>query len=167
VTADDYVLFSLSRISDAEREIAQRILYPHQHPREQHELEGPVASVPRPWQHDGPAPEPAVPAASPPQTTLLPPRPALQAASQPLVSPVDPPDMASVRRDAAGLRRKGMAAVKTDPAVAQKYLLASTILENNSVDVWLTLVDIAANDKQRESFRREAEKVLRRQRREQ
>jgi hypothetical protein len=75
--------------------------------------------------------------------------------------------MASVRRDAAGLRRKGMAAVKTDPAVAQKYLLASTILENNSVDVWLTLVDIAVNDKQRESFRREAEKVLRRQHRDQ
>jgi hypothetical protein len=57
-----------------------------------------------------------------------------------------------------------MAAVKTDPAIAQKYLLASTILENNSVDVWMTLVEIAANDKQRESFRREAEKVLRRQR---
>jgi hypothetical protein len=57
-----------------------------------------------------------------------------------------------------------MAAVETDPAVAQRYLLASTMLENNSVDVWLTLVEIARNEKQKESFRREAEKVLRRQR---
>ena len=35
----------------------------------------------------------------------------------------------------------------------------------NSVDVWLTLVELATNDKQRESFRREAEKVMRRQHR--
>jgi len=104
---------------------------------------------------------PAEPA--PTETTLLPPRPALQAVDQPPAAAVTPPDARSLRQDAEKLRRKGMAAVKTDPAIAQKYLLASTILENNSVDVWLTLVEIAATDKQRESFRREAEKVMRRQ----
>jgi hypothetical protein len=60
-----------------------------------------------------------------------------------------------------------MAALDTDPALAQKYLLASTILENSSVDVWLTLVDISPNEKQKASFRREAEKVLQRQRQDQ
>jgi hypothetical protein len=65
--------------------------------------------------------------------------------------------------DAEELRRKGMSLVDSDPALAQKYLLASTVLENTSVDVWLKLVDLAANSKQKEAFRREAEKALRRQ----
>jgi hypothetical protein len=167
VAVDDYILLNLDRMSSVEREIAEKIVYSNDLP-EQHVLEGAVARVPRPWQRDvspPPAAEPLAPAAS--ETTLLPPRPALQAASQPPVEPTTPPDAASLPRDAEGLRQKGMAAVKTDPAIAQKYLLASTILENNSVDVWLTLVNIATNDKQRESFRREAEKVLRRQRRNQ
>ena len=67
-------------------------------------------------------------------------------------------------RDAEALREKGLAAAQHDPALAQKYLLASTILENESVDVWLTLVDLASSERQKASFRREAEKVLRRQR---
>jgi hypothetical protein len=167
VTVDDYVLLNLNRMGQAEREIAERIVYSNELPQP-HALEGTVARVPRPWGHAEPIPqppeEPVTPAS---ETTLLPPRPALEAASQPSApaGPVTPPDAASLRQDAERLRRKGMAAVKTDPAIAQKYLLASTILENNSVDVWLTLVNIAINDKQRESFRREAEKVLRRQRR--
>jgi hypothetical protein len=162
VTVDDYVLLNLDRMGDAEREIAQQVLYLNLRPRQEHVLEGPVARVPRPWQRTTSIPEPPDEPA-PSETTLLPPRPALQAIDQPPATAVDPPDARSLRQDAERLRRKGMAAVKTDPAIAQKYLLASTILENNSVDVWLTLVEIAATDKQRESFRREAEKVLRRQ----
>jgi hypothetical protein len=165
VTAEDYVLLNLDHLSDAEREMARQIMNLDRQPRELHALEGPVGSVPRPWQPANPA---AAPEATPPdraETTLLPPRPAMQAARQSPAVPVAPPDAASLQRDAEALRRKGMAAVKTDPAIAQKYLLSSTLLENTSVDVWLTLVDIASNDKQKESFRREAEKVLQRQRR--
>jgi hypothetical protein len=162
VTVDDYVLLNLDRMGDAEREIAQKVLYLNLRPLQEHVLEGPVARVPRPWQRTAPVPEPPAEPA-PAETTLLPPRPALQAVDQPPAAAVTPPDARSLRQDAEKLRRKGMAAVKTDPAIAQKYLLASTILENTSVDVWLTLVEIAASDKQRESFRREAEKVLRRQ----
>jgi hypothetical protein len=69
-----------------------------------------------------------------------------------------------VRQDADALRRKGRAAIAQDPATAQKYLLASTVLENSSVDVWLTLIELATHPRQKEAFRREAEKVLRRQR---
>ena len=48
--------------------------------------------------------------------------------------------------------------------LAQKYLLASTLLENTSVDVWLTLMDLATNAQQRDSFHREAKELLRRPR---
>jgi hypothetical protein len=57
-----------------------------------------------------------------------------------------------------------MAVLQQDPAAAQKYLLASTVLDNSSLDVWLTLIELATTDRQKATFRREAEKVLRRQR---
>jgi hypothetical protein len=79
-------------------------------------------------------------------------------------APLPVPDPAALRQDAELLRQKGMAAVSADTELARKYLLASTILENTSVDVWLTLVDIAPSENQKASFRREAEKVLERQR---
>jgi hypothetical protein len=165
VAAEDYVLLNLDRLSDAEREMARQIMNLDRQPREPHAWEGPVNPVPRPWQPAGATDAPSAPPPVPAETTLLPPRPAMQAVRQSPAVPVSPPDAESVRRDAEALRRKGMAAVKTDPAIAQKYLLSSTLLENTSVDVWLTLVEIASNDKQKESFRREAEKVLQRQRR--
>ncbi len=74
------------------------------------------------------------------------------------------PPTTGLCQDAEQLRRKGMAVLQQDPAVAQKYLLASTVLDNSSVDVWLTLIDLATTDRQKVTFRREAEKVLRRQR---
>ena len=165
VTAEDYVLLNLDRLSDVEREMARQIMNLDRQPREPHVLVGLVDSVPRPWQPANHAAVPGVPSPYPAETTLLPPRPAMQAVRQSPAVPIAPPDAESLQRDAEALRRKGLAAVKTDPAIAQKYLLSSTLLENTSVDVWLTLVDIASNDKQKESFRREAEKVLQRQRR--
>lgn len=165
VTSEDYVLLHFDRLSDQENQIARQTMSTDQNPREPYVLHGAVAVPPRPWrpatlQTQAAIAEPAT--EQPTKTTLLPPRPAVQAAQE---TQATKPDTQSVRRDAEMLRQKGMAVAKTDPAVAQKYLLASTVLENNSVDVWLTLVEIATNDKQRESFQREAEKVLRRQHR--
>jgi hypothetical protein len=74
------------------------------------------------------------------------------------------PPTAGLHLDAEELRRKGMAVLQQDPVVAQKYLLASTVLDNSSVDVWLTLIDLATTDGQKVTFRREAEKVLWQQR---
>jgi hypothetical protein len=166
ITADDYVLFNLDRLSTAEREVARQVMYLDQHPRGEHVLEGPVHKAPRPWQEPETRTElPQSLTGSSTETTQLPPRPAIREASEPLDVPAVIPDASNLHQDAESLRQKGMAAVETDPLIAQKYLLASTVLENNSVDVWLTLVEIASNDKQRASFRREAEKVLRRMRR--
>ena len=83
-------------------------------------------------------------------------------------SPTAHPPLTTVtlRQDAEALRSKGAAARGEYPTLAQKYLLASTVLENTSVDVWLALMELATNTKQRDSFHREAEKLLRRQRRE-
>ena len=67
--------------------------------------------------------------------------------------------------DAEELRRKGMAILHANPAVAQKYLLASTMLDGSSMDVWLTLIELASTRKQKVAYRREAEKALWRQRR--
>jgi hypothetical protein len=167
VTTEDYELLNPSRLSDNERELARQVMYLSQQPRGQHVLEGAVQEVPRPWRQPVPAADltetrpPAI------ETHVLPPQPALDAASQPpVVSEGAIPTIESLHQDAEELRRKGMAAVASDPAIAQKYLLASTVLENTSVDVWLTLVDLAATPKQKEAFRREAEKALKRQRQE-
>ena len=165
VSVPDYQLFNLERLGEAEREIARRVLYLDQEPREAHVLKGQVHEVPRPWKRL--VPEPKVPKDAVLETRILTPQAALEAAREPPVAaaPVEPQDAAGLHRDAEELRRKGMATVATNPAIAQKYLLASTVLENNSVDVWLMLVEIATSDKQKESFRQEAEKVLRRQHR--
>ena len=168
-TVDDYVLMNIDLLSQTERELARRVVQLDRQPRQPHVLRGTVNWVTRPWGWDesigasSQAPEPHPASDVSPRTTVLPPRPPMQAMSYD-TGPLEPlPATGGVGQDAEELRRKGMAAIKTDPAVAQRYLLASTMLENTSVDVWLTLVDIAKNEKQKESFRREAEKVLRRQ----
>ena len=70
---------------------------------------------------------------------------------------------ADLHRDAEELRRKGTAVLRQDADVARKYLLASTVLDNSSVDVWLTLIELASTNEQKVAYRREAEKVLVRQ----
>lgn len=158
VPVEEYVLLSLERLRIAEREITRQVMYLDQRPRPLHVVEGAVRAVPRPWQGTG-LPEDLQTM----DTAPLPRQPmnALQNVEVAL------PDASGLRQDAEQLRQKGMAALETDPTLAQKYLLASTVLENSSVDVWLTLVDITTNEKQKASFRREAEKVLQRQRQDQ
>jgi hypothetical protein len=153
VPLDDYVLLSLERLRHTERELARQVMYLDQRPRQSHIVEGPVRAVPRPWQGTGLPGEPRAMETAPLRDREIPPPGA----------PVAVPDATAVRQDAELLRQKGMAAVDDDPALAQKYLLASTILENSSVDVWLALVDLAPSERQKASFRREAEKVLQRQ----
>jgi hypothetical protein len=153
VPADDYVLFSLERLRHTERELARQVMYLDQRPRQPQIVEGPVCAVPRPWQGTG----------LPYELRAMETAPLRDREMPPPSTPVAVPDAAALRQDAELLRQKGMAAVGSDPALAQKYLLASTILENSSVDVWLALVDLAPGEKQKASFRREAEKVLQRQ----
>jgi hypothetical protein len=166
VTVDDYELLNLNRLSDADRQIARQVMYLDREARGQHVLEGIVHDVPRPWKRRESVPQAPPPPPPASKTRVLPPLSALQAASQPSAPAASQPANAErLRQDAEEMRRKGMATIATNPAIAQKYLLASTVLDNTSVDVWLTLVDLATSEKQRESFRREAAKVLRRQHR--
>jgi hypothetical protein len=153
IPVDDYVLLSLERLRHTERELARQVMYLDQRPRRPHIVEGPVRAVPRPWQGTGLLGEARAIETAPLRDREMP------APS----TPVAVPDAAALRQDAELLRQKGMAAMSSDPALAQKYLLASTILENSSVDVWLALVDLAPSERQKASFRREAEKVLQRQ----
>lgn len=165
IPSDDYELFSLSRLGDTERELARKVMYLDQEPRPQHVLVGTVDDVPRPFSYPEMAPVEVQSRVVAAETNRLPPGIAVEVASE----TVEPgaasqgPIAASPRDDAEDLRRKGMSLIVSDPALAQKYLLASTVLENTSVDVWLKLVDLAVNPKQKEAFRREAEKALRRQ----
>jgi hypothetical protein len=167
---DDYELFTLSRLSEVEREMVRKVMYLDEEPRQGHVVQGPVDEMPRPWQRPGSA-SPLQAVQSPAKDTrILPPQTALEAADQ--ISPTPSADQrevplslaAQLLYDAQELRRRGKEAIPEDPTIAQKYLLASTVLENNSVDVWLQLIELTNSPKQKETFRREAEKVLRRQR---
>jgi hypothetical protein len=67
---------------------------------------------------------------------------------------------ADPKRDAEELRRKGALAKAYDVALAKKYLLASTVLDNSSVDVWLELADISGKEEEKAWFRKEAQRLL-------
>jgi hypothetical protein len=170
VGTDDYELFTLSRLSDVEREMVRKVMYFDEEPRRAHVVQGAVEEVPRPWQRPGSVSLPQ--AVRPPakDTRILPPKIALEAVDHAPSPPVVDQHAASLSLsaqllyDAQELRRKGSEAIARDLAIAQKYLLASTVLENTSVDVWLKLIELASSPKQKEAFRREAEKVLRQQR---
>jgi hypothetical protein len=67
---------------------------------------------------------------------------------------------ADPKRDAEELRRKGALAKAYNVALAKKYLLASTVLDNSSVDVWLELADMSDNEEEKAWFRKEAQRLL-------
>jgi hypothetical protein len=164
IPADDFELFGLSRLGETEREISRKVMYLDQQPRLQHVVTGTAHEVPRPYVY--PETPVAEPVRTPPaNTNHLPSRPAVETTLEPGELGMTTPGLlgANLHDDAEELRRKGMWFMDSDPPLAQKYLLASTVLENTSVDVWLKLVDLATNPKQKEAFRREAEKALRRQ----
>jgi len=164
VSEDDYVLLSLDRLSENEREVSRRVMYLEQQEREPHVLEGAVQAVPRPWRRSD-ADQARTSGTGAPETTVLPPRAALQAAGESALAeePVELSLAEALRHDAEQLRRRGMSLADSEPVIAQKYLLASTVLDNSSVDVWLKLVELAVTERQRQMFQREAEKALKRQ----
>jgi hypothetical protein len=155
VREEDYILFDLGHLDEIEDQIARKLIYLDQEPRKRHTVVGNVHWVPRPWT----SAEIALPEETPPPT----PKRAQETAATAEPVPGSLPPSTGLYQDAEELRRKGMAVLQQDPIVAQKYLLASTVLDNSSVDVWLTLIDLATTDRQKATFRREAEKVLRRQ----
>lgn len=164
VATDEYVLLNLDRLSDVDREMMRRVMYLDQNPLGPQVVEGRVEPVPRPWQIRPALSMPSAPTVSTRPTGGLAPQAAIESVDQADAAPAVA-GQTGLHHDAEELRQKGMAVARTDPVTAQKYLLASTVLENSSVDVWLTLIEIATNEKQRASFRLEAEKVLQRQRR--
>jgi hypothetical protein len=152
----DYVLFNFGHMDKIEDQVTRRLIDLDQEPRGRHTVVGKVHQVPRPWT----SAEVALPDKVPPSVLRRTGETAVSVEPAPGLSP----STSGPHQDAEELRRKGMAVLQQDPAVAQKYLLASTVLDNSSVDVWLTLIDLATTAKQKATFRREAEKVLRRQR---
>lgn len=87
-------------------------------------------------------------------------QPGAQEGPRPTVGPEAMRLEADPRRDAEELRRKGALAKAYDVALAKKYLLASTVLDNSSVDVWLELADMSDKEEEKAWFRKEAQRLL-------
>ena len=140
--ADDYELFHRADLADLESEMSQRIVTAGTAPQLDRTavVQSRVMEEPRPMVEpevtEGPRPE-AVPA-----------EPGAASAE------------ANLKRDAEELRRKGVLAKAYDVALAKKYLLASTVLDNSSVDVWLELADMSDKEEERAWFRKEAQRLL-------
>jgi len=73
-----------------------------------------------------------------------------------------PPTIGDWKDDAEMLRQKGQLALGDDRALAKKYLLAAAMLDNSSVDVWMTLTRLAGSEQEKDAFLREAQKVMKR-----
>jgi len=142
----DYVHYDPESLSPVEKEISNRVAQAEREPRQkpaillEAEPEEPSPPPPPP-----PAPEPAAKEVAAPPDTLL-----------------HPPTAADLKQDAEWLRQKGQLALEENKALAKKYLLASTLLDNSSVDVWVTLSRLASNEKEKSAFLREAQKVMKR-----
>ena len=83
--------------------------------------------------------------------------------AQPLPTPEAPaqsPAADDLHRDAEELRLKGMALMTSDPSMARKYLLASTVLRKDNAEVWIALIGMASSAKEREVYRQQAGKIL-------
>jgi hypothetical protein len=89
--------------------------------------------------------------------------PAVAEAPRPKTMPAERGEVsaeADPERDAEDLRRKGAQVKGYDVALAKKYLLASTVLDNSSVDVWLELADLSDKEEEKAWFRKEAQRLL-------
>ncbi|MFZ5918775.1 MAG: hypothetical protein ACOYZ7_17705 [Chloroflexota bacterium] len=135
----DYKPYNPDVLVSVEREVSDRVFRAEREPRRRPAIvvdeELPEPPPPPP----PPAPEPAL--SSPPM-------------------PAGSPTTEDLRLDADWLRQKGQLALESNKALAKKYLLASTLLDNSSVDVWMMLAQLASNEREKQTFLREAEKVL-------
>ena len=147
--AEDYVLYDPASVSAVEREISNRVARAQREPRQKPAilLE---AEPGKPEPAESPLPSPLPPA----------PEPVAGAVAMPQTAPLHPPTVEDLKQDAEWLRQKGQLALEQNKSLAKKYLLASTLLDNSSVDVWMTLSQLASSEREKAVFLREAEKIL-------
>lgn len=139
--ADDYELFNRADLAALEAEISQRIIMAEATPQPSR------TAVVQPGARGEPRP------------TIGP----VVEALEPRVTPVERGEVsveADPKQDAEELRRKGALAKAYDVALAKKYFLASTVLDNSSVDVWLELADMSDKEEEKAWFRKEAQRLL-------
>jgi hypothetical protein len=148
-SAGDYVLYDPESLNAVKREISNRVAQAERQPRQ------------RPAVFMEPELEEVEPIKTPPPTPPPPaPKPVAEApAALPAVH-TRPPTVEDLKQDAEWLRQKGQLALEENRALAKKYLLASIMLDNSSVDVLMTLAQLASNEREKAAFLREAEKVM-------
>ena len=140
--ANNYELFHQADLADLEVEISHRIVMAETAPQ----LDRTAVVQPRAREKPRPTIEPAVTEAPTPE--------AMPVERAEISAEADP------KRDAEELRRKGALVKAYDVALAKKYLLASTMLDNSSVDVWLELADMSVKEEEKAWFRKEAQRLL-------
>jgi hypothetical protein len=145
----DYVLYDPENLNSVEREISNLVARAEREPRQKPAilLEGEF-DEPKPREPPPPVLEPVADTVAPPPVTSL-----------------RPPTSQDLMQDAEWLRQKGQLALEQNKSLAKKYLLASTMLDNSSVDVWMTLSRLAGSEKEKSAFLREAQKVMKREQR--
>ena len=139
---NDYEFFNRADLADLEAEISQRIVMAEAAPQRDR------TAVVQPGAREKPGPTVA---------------PEVAEAPRPKTMPVERGEVSSEadpERDAEELRRKGALVKAHDVALAKKYLLASTMLDNSSVDVWLELADLSDKEEEKAWFRKEAQRLL-------
>ena len=143
----DYKPHDPEDVSSVEREISNRVSQAEREPRQR----------PTILMEPGPA-EPLPPLSAPPSF----PEPSVEPEDSlsPTLSHL--PTLGDLKEDAEMLRQKGQLALKENKSLAKKYLLASTMLDNSSVDVWMMLSRLSGSEKERAAFLREAQKVMKR-----
>lgn len=143
-SAGDYVLYDPESLNAVKREISNRVAQAERQPRQ------------RPVVFMEPELEEAEAVGTPPPA----PKPVAQAPAALPAAPAHPLTVEDLKRDAEWLRQKGQLALAENRALAKKYLLASTMLDNSSVDVLMTLAQLASNEREKTAFLREAEKIM-------
>jgi len=139
---NDYEFFNRADLANLEAEISQRIVMAEAAPQRDR------TAVVQPGAKEKPRP------------TVT---PEVAEAPRPKTMPVERGEVsaeADPERDAEELRRKGALVKAYDMALAKKYLLASTMLDNSSVDVWLELADMSDKEEEKAWFRKEAQRLL-------
>jgi hypothetical protein len=142
--AEDYVFYDPETLDPVERDLSNRVARAKREPPKRPAI---VLELDES--------EPAEP--SPVAATL---ESTAEAVAAPLGAAPQPPTFEDLKQDAEWLRQKGELALEENKALAKKYLLASTLLDNSSVDVWMTLSRLASSEREKQAFLREAEKVL-------
>jgi hypothetical protein len=143
--AEDYVFYDPETLDPVERDISNRVTRAKREPPQRPAI---LLGV------DESEPAEPSPVAATPESTAA-----------PLTTAPQLPTFEDLKQDAEWLRQKGQLALEENKALAKKYLLASTLLDNSSVDVWMTLSRLASSEREKQAFLREAEKVLGRKQR--